>query len=210
MNFKRKIDHIVLAVPNLEEGMKDFENLLGVAPKFGGYHTNQGTKNAILNLGNQIYLEIITVDFKNKNISAPRWMGVDLINIPKITRWSLKSENLNRDSIVIKNHNNMMGNIHGGQRKMSNGKLLTWEMILPLAKPEIEVIPFMTDWQNSDVHPTDSMEEICQLLDLTVSHPTPELIQPVFDELDVNLNILKSEITSINIKIKCPNGIIKI
>lgn len=210
MTINRKIDHIVYAVPNLEKGMENIASLLGVVPKFGGYHTNQGTKNAVLNLGNQCYLEIITTDQNNLKIPPPRWMGVDLISSPKITRWSLKSKNLNRDSIVIKTQNNLMGTIHGGQRKMNDGNLLTWEMILPLAEPEVEIIPFMTDWQNSDIHPTDSLEKKCQLVELYVSHPTPELIQPTFDELDVNLNISKSEIPSLKIKIQCPNGIIEL
>ncbi len=210
MNINRTIDHIVYAVHDLEQGMQQIEKLLGIAPIFGGYHTNQGTKNAVLNLGNQCYLEIITIDHENKNISAPRWMGVDFLTSSQITRWSLKSKYLSRDSIVIKNYNNSMGTIHGGQRKMSDGNLLTWEMILPLAEPEVEVVPFMTDWQNSEVHPTESLEEKCQLLELNVFHPTPELIQPVFDELDIHLNISKSEIPSIKIKVQCPNGIIEI
>ena len=210
MTINRKIDHIVYAVTDLEKGMQHIENLLGVAPNFGGYHTNQGTKNAVLNLGDQCYLEIITIDPNNLNIASPRWMGVDLITTPKITRWSLKSENLHRDSIVIKNYNELMGTIHGGQRKMSDGNLLTWEMILPLAEPEVEVIPFMTDWQNSDVHPTKSLEDKCKLVELIVTHPTPQIIQPVFDELDIRLSISKQEFPSIKIKVQCPNGIIEI
>ena len=93
MNIGRKIDHIVYAVPDLSAACDELEELLGVRPIFGGYHDSQGTKNALLNLGNQCYLELLAVDEANTKIEAPRWMGVDLIQHPRITRWAIKSDN---------------------------------------------------------------------------------------------------------------------
>ena len=150
---KRKIDHIVYAVPDLEEAIDDLENRLGIRPTFGGYHTTKGTKNALVNLGNACYLEILTTDEKNTSVKAPRWMGVDLAGPPQITRWSLKSNQLEEDSKILQDYRVEMGMIEGGQRKMTDGRLLTWDMILPLAAPRVELMPFMTDWQHSDIHP---------------------------------------------------------
>jgi len=58
-----KIDHIVLAVPNLEEGILWLEKKLGVRPAYGGQHLTEGTHNALLNLGNNCYLELLAIDF---------------------------------------------------------------------------------------------------------------------------------------------------
>jgi len=102
MMHNRKIDHIVFAVPNLEAAMNEFEELTGIRPAFGGYHTTQGTKNAVVNLGNDCYLEILAADNDNTQIAPPRWMGIDLIESPQITRWSLKSKDLQSDSAVLK------------------------------------------------------------------------------------------------------------
>ena len=179
--MNRKIDHIVYATKDLDEGMSYIQWALGIKPQFGGYHADQGTKNAVLNFGNGCYLEIITVDHDNQNVNAPRWMGVDLLSSSKITRWALKSDDLARDSSILKNYNSEMGVLHGGQRAMSDGNLLTWEMTLPLPSPEVEIIPFMTDWQKSDFHPTDRLTQNCELVELIVSHPTPESVQPIFD-----------------------------
>ncbi|MEL6988136.1 MAG: VOC family protein, partial [Bacteroidota bacterium] len=72
------LDHIVLNVPNLEEAIDDFFKLTGSKASFGGYHKNEGTKNALISLGPKMYLEFLAVDEDNKKIKGNRWMGIDL------------------------------------------------------------------------------------------------------------------------------------
>ncbi len=208
--MKRITDHIVYAVPDLEATMDWFEKETGVRPVFGGYHKTQGTKNAIVNLGNECYLEILAIDEGNTAIGTPRWMGIDMIESPQITRWSLKSDNLRQDSKILKKYHAEMGNIQGGQRQTSTGNTLTWEMILPLATPAVELAPFMTDWQHSATHPTHNMIQKCQLIALSCTHPNPSAIQDIFKELGIDMTIAKGEKAVINAKIKHPNGVIDI
>jgi len=207
MTESRAIDHIVYAVPDLEEAMDQFEQQSGVRPVFGGYHTNQGTKNALVNLGDVCYLEFLTIDEENHSVSPPRWMGVDLITTPKITRWSLKSSNLKKDSEVLKNYNPSMGVVQGGQRKMTNGRLLTWEMAMPLAEPEVEIVPFLTDWQHSDTHPSEQLPEQCHLLGISATHPNPDSLYPVLKYFYPELVIGRSDQVSLFIDIQTPNGV---
>ena len=206
----RQIDHIVYTVPDLTAAIDWFEAISGIRPVFGGYHTTQGTKNAIINLGNKRYLELLAADNDNLSIKHPRWMGVDFLEQPQITRWSLKSANLPKDSLLVKNYQSEMGIIQGGQRKTTAGNTLTWEMIMPLATPEVEIMPFMTDWQNSAIHPTDALPEQCQLIDLKFTHPTPNLLMNTFQKLLVDSIIIKDPKMSIKARIQCPKGIIEI
>ena len=206
----RPIDHIVYAVPNLEKAMDDFEKLTGIRPIFGGYHTTQGTKNAIVNLGNQAYLEILAVDDENTKISAPRWMGIDFIKLAKITRWALKSTDLLHDSTVLKNYHSEMGGIQGGKRKMTNGQSLKWEMIMPLSYPMVELAPFFVDWQHSEAHPTDAMPDQCQLLGLHFTHPNPEELMQQLSQLNLDWTISSSKNVSIKMDIQTPKGRIRL
>jgi len=203
---KRQIDHIVYAVPNLEDACQELESALGVKPVFGGYHKTKGTKNALLNLGDSCYLEILAVDESNKEIEGARWMGVDLIKKPCITRWAIKSDNLPDDQLKLQMYHADMGEIFGGSRQTPNGDLLEWNMILPLAAPEIELAPFMVHWSKNSIHPTENLTQICPLVSIEFRHNNPTKVQHVFDELGLEQNINKGSETDIKIQIKAASG----
>lgn len=206
--MSRKIDHIVYCVPNLEDAVIDLESMLGVKANIGGTHNTQGTKNALINLGEECYLEILAIDESNTDIKAPRWMGIDLLQSSKLTRWALKADDINTDSKSLSVHNPDMGQVTGGSRMMTNGKTLKWKIAMPLHSPEVEVAPFITDWSESEAHPTDSLDHECQLLELLLNHPNPTEVQSLFDQMNINIRINKSETTFIQATIKCPKGIV--
>jgi catechol 2,3-dioxygenase-like lactoylglutathione lyase family enzyme len=57
---KLALDHLVLGVPDLEQGAAWFEEITGVRPAFGGRHAT-GTANYLVGLGGDRYLEIIGI-----------------------------------------------------------------------------------------------------------------------------------------------------
>lgn len=207
----RQIDHIVYTVFDLDTAISDFEKKLGVRPIFGGYHKTFGTKNALINLDNDIYLELLAADEANDNIQPPRWMGVDLLTKNQITRWALKSDNLEKDSSPLKKYNPKMGSIRGGSRNTSSGSLLQWELIMPLPAPEVELVPFMVDWNNSETHPHYELPNMkCKLVELYATHPNPDVFSKVFETLGLNFRIDQSEEISLKLRLNCPSGIIEI
>lgn len=205
----RRIDHIAYAVPNLEEGCQYLGKLLGCEVLIGGRHLNNGTHNALINLGNEIYLEILAVDTDNEDIKSPRWMGVDLISSPRVTRWALKSNNLLSDLEALKKYNSELGNSFEGSRKKQDGTMLNWNMALPLPGPEVELAPFAVDWKDS-IHPTKSLPNECELLSLELLHPTPSIYHDLFKELDIELSIKQSVRVGLLLKIRTPNGIVEL
>ena len=204
------IDHIVYAVSDLDLACGQIEELLGVKPIFGGYHQTQGTKNALVGLGEGQYLELIAIDETNKDITSPRWMGVDLLTKSQITRWAIKSTDLNHDAAVLQQANPEMGQRSGGSRKTANGSLLAWDLLMPLASPEVEILPFIIDWSAAESHPSDQLSIQCRLVELYATHPNPQLIESTLEKLNVSLRIEPSETISIKAKIQCPNGIIEL
>lgn len=202
-----KIDHLVYAVLDLDSAINDFEKLLGVRPVFGGYHKTQGTKNALVNLDDGSYLELIATDDTNTEIPPPRWMGVDVLTTSQITRWALKSDNLISHSTILRAHQPEMGVLKGGSRNTEEGAFLKWKLSMPLAKPEVEIVPFLIDWSFSDIHPHDSLPQTtCKLVALYATHPQPEAIEKTLIKLGVDLTIKKSAIISIKAKIETSKG----
>ena len=203
---KRHIDHIVYAVPDLEEACKYLEWVLGVTPVFGGYHKTQGTKNALLNLGASCYLEILAIDDSNELIKDSRWMGVDFVNEARVARWAIKSDSLLEDQQNLRHYNPTMGEIFAGSRETPAGDLLEWEMILPLVNPAVELAPFMVNWSSSSVHPTEALSEVCALHSIEFGHENPKATQDLFESLNVDHDIKDANEAYITIQIEAKSG----
>jgi hypothetical protein len=202
----RKIDHIVYAVPDLDLACDQIEKALGPRPIFGGYHPLQGTQNALLNLSHGCYLELLAIDKDNMKIKSPRWMGIDLINRAKITRWALKSNFLTHDQEILNAHPVDTGPIKGGERKTTTGELLKWELIMPLPSPEVDVVPFMVNWSDSAYHPTDQLQDLCKIKSFRIFHPDSATIYSLYSKLGIQTQIIQSDQIRIELKISGPNG----
>ncbi|KAL3930837.1 MAG: hypothetical protein SGARI_004365 [Bacillariaceae sp.] len=59
------LDHIVIAAPDFQEALKEFENMTGIKPSVVGSLRGLGTKSARVGLDNNAYIEIIAPDPKN-------------------------------------------------------------------------------------------------------------------------------------------------
>ena len=202
------IDHIVYAVPDFDAALIYLENQFGILPSIGGRHLQRGTKNALINLGNQCYLEILAVDHENTDFHGQRWMGMDLIGQPAVTRWAVKSDNIEKESLLLAQFRSDLGVITSGERKTTDGSLLKWKMTLPAPAPVVEIAPFLLDWSKSAFHPCDRLDSLCELVSLDLYHPQPELFNGLFKSLSIDLQVLYGEFPKINVKIKGRTGII--
>lgn len=209
MDVQRSIDHIVYAVNDLNLACDTLEEHLGIRPIFGGYHKTQGTKNALVNLSDKCYLEVLAPDHSNTEVAVPRWMGIDVLSNDQLTRWAIKSDLLQQDSKILSQYSDSMGIVQPGSRNTESGLLLQWQLIQPLPFPEVEVVPFMLDWGKDAAHPCDMLPDMgCKLLSLSASHPKPESFDHLFEKLGLSLKVYESSKVKLNATIECPNGMV--
>ncbi|MFD0857049.1 VOC family protein, partial [Actinomadura adrarensis] len=83
------LDHLVYAVPELEEGVAQVAELAGVAPVEGGPHPGLGTRNFLLGLGGRSYLETIGPDPEQAEPGRPRPFGIDELTGPGLVAWAM-------------------------------------------------------------------------------------------------------------------------
>lgn len=204
------VDHLVYCVHDLEKSIDRIEKEYGLVASVGGRHLNQGTRNALINIGNGCYLELLTIDNENDTVTSDRWMGIDLLTTDKITRWAMKSMTIDQDKDVLSEYKVLLGEMNRGMRQKPNGGMLRWDMTVPASEPEVEVMPFMIDWSHSDAHPVDGLSVQGQLQELRLSHPEPERLRSCFDKLDIRISISEAESASIRALIEGPNGLFEI
>ena len=53
------VDHLIIAVKDLDQAISDYEKILGITPCWNGKHSELGTKNALFNFENT-YLELLS------------------------------------------------------------------------------------------------------------------------------------------------------
>lgn len=203
------VDHLVYAVPDLEKAMADIEKKFGVAPVMGGRHRSQGTHNALIHLGGKSYLEIIAPDPSNDTFSGERWMGLDLITEPTITRWAVKSNDLNRDRKYLRTVDPNLAELKGGKRKKPDGTVLKWKATITYPDPKVEILPFVIDWKGED-HPTNDLPQICKLKKLQATAPMPYMVETAISSLNIDMKIGVTDEPSITAWIETPNGLIEI
>ena len=66
-----KLDHLIVAVKDLEEAENNYKKLFGIAPVWRGKHKDLGTTNSLFNFEN-IYLELLS--------SSGNGVGADLVD----------------------------------------------------------------------------------------------------------------------------------
>ena len=54
----KSLDHLIIAVNNLEEAEQNYQKILGINPSWRGHHKEWGTSNSLFNLQNT-YLELL-------------------------------------------------------------------------------------------------------------------------------------------------------
>lgn len=197
-----KIDHIVLIIDNLENGMTQFEELTGVAPVFGGVHENGVTQNALVALNDGAYLEILAprndLDYipepfsHYKNLTAHGW-AIATKN-SKLTKEKLSSVGYNTSEL------------NSGSRKTPQGNLLSWS-IFTITINSTTTLPFFIQWGEDSVHPSTTSPKGCELKKLQLFSENNSVIK-LNDLLNLNNDIIQGGKEKITVEIETPNGIV--
>jgi hypothetical protein len=74
-----------------------------------------------------------------------------------------------------------------------------------MALPAGGVVPFVIDW-GSTPHPSTTLPNECQLLELIVGHPDPVAIRPVLDAIVSGISIVAAPEPGVSARLRTPNG----
>jgi len=185
------VDHLVYATPDLDATISDVEALLGVRATYGGRHPGRGTRNALLALSENSYLEIVGPDPEQAHVSGPRWLGIDDLSAARLVTWAVKCANIETVAESAARAGVALGSVTSGSRQTTDGTVLRWRLTDPGAMVEDGLIPFLIDWGASR-HPALSSPRGPTLLSLRAEHSEAERVERAASVLGLELPVARA------------------
>lgn len=174
------IDHLILGIDSLSEGIARFSALTGVTAVRGGQHPGRGTENALVSLGPGCYLEILSEIAPGSNTSGyGATHHVDL----RLVGWALQCPSLSDVVARVRAAGFGVAEPKSGSRRTPDGPLLQWRAAR-VTEPGFDHAPFFIEWDEGTNHPSRSAPDGCGLLSFELSHPDAVRLQAFFAAAD--------------------------
>jgi Glyoxalase-like domain len=185
---KLALDHLVLGVPDLEQGAAWFEMITGVRPAFGGRHAT-GTANYLVGLGGDRYVEIIGILPEGRGDGVAQPFHLERLTSARLVTWCLRSSGIQDDVESAKAAGLDLGEILSLSRLTPDGDTLAWKMTRRSPMYRDGVIPFLIDW-GSTPHPTARDLPRVELTNFRLSHPEPNAVRSELDTLGQSVSVV--------------------
>ena len=207
------LDHLILAAARLADGIDYVARVTGVTPRLGGKHVAMGTHNALLRLGDRIYLEVIAVDPHGAKPSRPRWFDLDdpvlqaeLSARPRLIAWATRTDDI--DGAVARCPL-ALGIVHPFVRGEYR-----WRITIPDdgKRPGNGIAPTLIQWDVA-AHPAGALPESgVAVAGIAGSHPDPDVIRGALAALGLApvLSLTADPQARLAATLKTPRGIVSL
>jgi hypothetical protein len=203
------VDHLVYGAPDLEAAVDAVETLTGVRAAPGGRHPDEGTRNALVALGPDSYLEILAPDPGQPLPDRPLWLGLEGLAKPRLTAWAVKAPDLEGLEARARASGVRLGPVTPGSRRRADGHLLRWTFTDPRTVVAEGLVPFLIDWGASP-HPAASAPGGISLVALRAEHPNPAGVGSLLRALDLNLPVTRGPRATLIATLETPRGLVEL
>ena len=176
------IDHLMWGGADLDSAIDILASHTGCRAAAGGSHPGNGTRNALLGLGGERYLEVIAPD---PTQSAGAGLAAELAAMrqPALWTWAVRTGSLEAVAAQLNAHGISTASPRAMSRRAIDGTLLQWRLLFAQDRSLGGVLPFFIDWGNS-AHPTTTLGRECRLDALHVTLPAGHVLAGWFASID--------------------------
>lgn len=197
------IDHVIYAAPDLEPAIAEFTRRYGIAPSPGGRHIVFGTRNALVGLTKNMFLEIVAIDPQQDVPANRRFLALDTTSTPSFAGWCARASRPLEETVAIARGVGCdLGEILSMSRSRPDGTTLSWTVTSPFAGREGGVLPFYIE-RGSAPNPASSLPPLLTLVSLTVIHPDADRIHAVLNALgEHDVHVERGPEPSLNVTLR--------
>ncbi len=165
------LDHIIVGVDDLERGIAEIERRTGVRAIPGGVHPGRGTRNAVLSLGPNSYLEIMAPDPAQPALTWYRMLPA--LREPRLVGWVVHASGIERVAALALSAGFAIDRPVAGSRARPDGKILQWKAFM-LKDDRGGLLPFFIEWHRGAPHPSADAPGGCGLERFAIRSPDRE------------------------------------
>jgi len=153
-----RVDHLVVGIRSLAEGIGQLKHLVGVEAAAGGTHPGRGTENALVSLGPGEYLELIAPQAEARlSDSDAKLRELDRLTI---VAWAVAVDNADTVRETLKGAGFATTVPQHGSRVTPSGERLEWE-VFKVSDAKIAGAPFFIEWNDTTKHPSRTAPSGC-------------------------------------------------
>lgn len=179
---RAQLDHIVVGIRRLHDGIAQFEQLTGVRAGVGGKHPGRGTENALVSLGSGTYLEILAPQ-EGAALSAQD-QTLRALDRLTIIDWAVSVPEVDGAVAALKSAGFTASPAQPGARLTPAGERLDWTTFA-LRGTDIDAAPFFIRWSPNTRHPSTTAPAGCELDALVIQDPASDKLATAMRALDV-------------------------
>ena len=199
------VDHVIVGVSDLEWGMATLERLTGVRPIVGGAHPGQGTRNALLSLGDGTYLELYASN-PAEPVESPEVRELRDLTGLKPLGWAIRPDDAEAVRSALAAQGFTLSAPDAGSRARPDGVMLNWETF-GFGNFEDPLAPFFISWkQPADLHPSRTSPSGCRLVAIHLLEPKPLRLAAAIRALRLTVTVAKASAQRMEVEIACPKG----
>jgi hypothetical protein len=202
------LDHVLVGIADLDEGIRLLTSLTGVAPARGGQHPGRGTQNALLSLGELTYLELIA-PVRDSPLQGPMQLLAQLHQLTPIG-WAVGTRHLESTIDRLQAAGLHVAPPQAGSRVRPDGRRLEWRT----AQLEIpgDLKPFLIEWGATTAHPATDSPTGCAFESLAIFGPEAETagLAGLATELGAGVSLQHDATPHLRLTLRCPAGLVTI
>jgi len=200
----REFDHFIYGGRELEPMRRAFALLAGAESALGGRHPGLGTHNALVSLGEGLYLELLAVDPTQTpdGVMASKLQGFDE---PHLFAYMLRGSDLEAAQAVLERHG-IASDLFDASRTTPDGAVLRWRLLVPRDdNPWGDFVPKFIDWLDTP-HPSRMPGQGYRLESFSIGHPRARELGELLQALAAPLSVQSSDRPYLQLKIGTPGG----
>jgi len=198
-----QIDHVIVGVSDLDEGIAELGRLTGVQPIVGGEHPGRGTRNALLALGPRVYLELLApqAGAELEEAAAP----LRDLEKPTPLGWAVSTRDPAATARLLEAEGFRSSDPTPGSRRKPDGSELQW-VTLALTEPAIDGAPFFIRWGEKSPQPATTSPQGCTLAGLRLVDPDATVLRRLVDVLGLGVEVASGPRFAARLVLDCPAG----